>query len=597
MAAERPNVLWLVSEDNNPFIGAYGEMTARTPIIDQLAREGTLFRNVYCPAPVCAPTRFAILTGAYAQTCSPAHHMRAIAALPPVLRTYPEYLRSAGYYCSNNSKTDYNCDIDPARIWDDSSEHGHWKNRPADKPFFSVFNFMSTHESRLFTAQDDPEAFSGIRIPAYLPDTPEVRKDYANYYALMNKMDGEVGEKLAELRAAGLADDTIVFYYSDNGGVLPRSKRYCYDEGLRVALVTYFPPKWRHLSPFAPGTVVEAPVNLVDLAPTLLSLIDIPRPQQMQGRAFLGRYAEPPAEFAFGARNRMDERYDFVRTVTDGRFRYIRNYMPHRIWGMRGDFEWQLKSYQSWDAERLAGRLDANQMRFFETKPFEELYDLASDPDQLTNLVGQPAQKRRLAVFRKALDDHMLAIRDQGFIPEGAPAEGYANGRNDGVYPLRRILALAQAAARGDKRKAGLFRRALEHPNGVMRYWAATGLLILGEGAARDTARLLEVARSDLWPSVRVVAAEALCRTGAPERGLDILAELLREEQTVAPRLMAINALDSLDELARAVMPTLKLACDDPDEYVVRAARPLVARLEGTYSPEKSYGRGTTARS
>lgn len=592
---DRPNILWIVSEDNNPFIGAYGDRLARTPHIDALAKRGVLYRNVYSPAPVCAPTRFGILTGAYAETCSPAQHMRANAHLPAELRTYPEYLRNAGYHCTNNAKTDYNCDVAPARIWDESSPQAHWRGRPVGKPFLSVFNYMTTHESSMFRQVAGREQFQGVRIPAYLPDTPAIRDDFASYYALMNAMDRQVGARLKELEDDGLAEDTIVFYYSDNGGVLPRSKRYCYDEGLRVALVVYVPPRWRHLCATPMGSTVESPVNLVDLAPTLLSLADIPTPATMQGRAFLGRHAAPPATHAFGMRNRMDERYDFVRTVTDGRYRYIRNYMPHRIWGMRGDFEWLLKSYQSWEAELMAGRLNPAQRRFFETKPFEEFYDLATDPDQVANLIDQPAQASRITAMRRALDRHMRTITDNGFLPEGCPTEGYAASRDPERYPLRAVMALAQAAARGDPRKIGLLTGALGHANGVMRYWAATGLLILKGQAMPAADALVRLAHEDPWPAVRAVAAEALCHVGHAADGVAVLANLAGTPGDLPPRLMALNALDSLGELARPAMPALVIAAADTNEYLMRAARPLIARLEGTYRPDRLFTSGRPA--
>jgi len=335
---ERPNILWFVSEDNFPYVGAYGDSIAHTPTIDALAAKGILFRHAYAAAPVCAPSRFAILTGVHAQSCSPAQHMRAKAALPTELRTYPEYLRQAGYYCTNNSKTDYNCDVEPARIWDESSKHAHWRGRSAGKPFFAVFNSMTTHESQLFQPTPGRVKLDQVRVPAYLPDIPEIRNDFASYYNLIEKMDGELAAKLEELKVDGLADDTIVFHYSDHGGALARSKRYCYDDGLRCVLIVYLPPKWAHLARQRPGTTYETPVSLVDLAPTLLSIAGLPPARQMQGKAFLGPAAVPRST-VYGARDRMDERYDMVRTVTSGRYRYIRNYLPHRPWGMHGAFE------------------------------------------------------------------------------------------------------------------------------------------------------------------------------------------------------------------------------------------------------------------
>lgn len=592
---ERPNILWLTSEDHNPWLGAYGDPRARTPNLDALARRGVLYRNAYSNAPVCAPSRFAILTGCHAESCGPAHHMRAVAKLPSAMRTYPEYMRALGYYCTNNEKTDYNCDVDPRRIWDDSSKTAHWKNRPAGSPFMAVFNSMTTHESKLFKPVPGRVSPSEVRVPRYLPDTPAIRGDFAGYYNLIEQMDGEVGARLAELEAAGLAEDTIIFYYSDNGGVLPRSKRYCYDEGLRVALMVYAPPKWRHLIPVAMGTEVTTPVSLVDLAPSLLSLAGIPKPQPMQGSAFLGPHLGKRKRYAFGMRNRMDERYDFVRTATDGRFRYIRNYMPHRIYGVHGDFEWQAKGYQSWDEERLKGTLDPIQHLFFERKPFEELYDLQIDPDQVDNLASRPAHRARMKAFRTALDKHMLAVRDNGFIPEGESGEGYAATRDERAYPLRAIMPLAQAAARGDVRKLTRFSAALRHANPIVRYWAATGLVILEAQASPARDQLLSIASADPSAAVRVAAAEALCTSGDLASGLPLLGEIVGSDLPVWPRLMALNALDGLGERARPALHALKAVADDPNEYIVRAARYQIAVLEGTYSPDITFGRGTTA--
>lgn len=587
-----PNILWLVSEDNNPFIGAYGDRVAKTPVLDALAKRGVLYRNAYSNAPVCAPSRFGILTGAYPESCGPAHHMRAVARASADLRTYPEYLRSAGYYCTNNDKTDYNCDIAPERIWDASTKTAHWRDRPAGKPFMAVFNYMTTHESRLFGPTPGAVTPDQVRIPAYLPDTPAVRGDYASYYNLITRMDAQIGERLAELAADGLADDTIVFYYSDNGGVLPRSKRYCYDEGLRCSLIVYVPPKWRHLSPVPMGSEVTAPVSFIDLAPTLLSIAGMPRPAQMRGTAFLGHHVETPPTVAFGMRNRMDERYDFVRTVTDGRYRYIRNYSPNRIWGTHGAFEWLLKSYQSWDQERIAGRLTPVQARFFETKPYEEFYDLAADRDQVTNLIGERSHAARIAGFRRRLDAHMLAIRDNGFIPEGEEGEGYRPSRDDRRYPLKSIMALAQAAARGDRRKLALFRANLGHANPVMRYWAATGLAILKGASGPARAELATLAAADHSAAVRVAAAEALSQTDAAT-GVSHLSDITADTRLpMPPRLMALNALDALGEAARPALPAIETAALDPNPYLARAASYHAAVLKGTYIPATVFLRG-----
>ncbi|RIV84129.1 sulfatase [Aurantiacibacter xanthus] len=587
MSRERPNILWIVSEDNNPFIGAYGDPLAHTPNIDAMARGGILYRNVYSNAPVCAPSRFCLLTGINPESAAPANHMRAEARLPDFIRTYPEYLRALGYYCTNNSKTDYNCKIEPDAIWDESSRDAHYRNRPEGAPFMAVFNTEITHESRLFGVTEGKVSPEDVRVPPYLPDSPEVRRDFASYYNLMEKMDLFVGDRLRELEEAGLAEDTIVFYYSDNGGCMPRSKRYCYEEGQRVAMVVHVPEKWRHLAPVPAGSEIAAPVSFIDFVPTLLSLVGEQQPREMPGKAFLGQNIADPKVYAFGMRNRMDERYDFIRTVTDGRYRYIRNYMPHRPWGQVVGFEWMLRSYQDWHARYLAGELTPVQSRFFEPKPYEEFYDLAADPDEIDNLAGNPGSGSGvLNAMRKALDEHMLAINDNGFIPEGSLLEGYVESRQPGAYPLAQVMALAARAAGGTADEVDALAAELSSDNEVIRYWAATGLLIRGEGAAPFAGAMQAALEAESSPQVRVVLAEGLIHVGRAEAGVTELARLLADSSAEMVRLQALNALTYVADPSTA-MPAVEALVDDPG-YLGRAASYLARVQDGTFDPHVS---------
>ena len=586
-SAERPNILWLVSEDNNPFIGAYGDAIARTPNIDAMARNGILYRNVYSNAPVCAPSRFCLLTGLHPESAAPANHMRADAALPDFIRTYPEYLRAAGYYCTNNEKTDYNCKVEPDAIWDDSSDVAHYRNRPAGAPFMAVFNTEITHESRLFGVTQGNVRPEDVRVPAYLPDSPAVRQDFASYYNLVERMDGFVGDHLRALEEAGLAEDTIVFYYSDNGGCLPRSKRYCYEEGQRVALVVHVPDKWRHLAPVASGSEVAAPVSFIDFVPTLLSIAGIDQPREMPGTPFLGHRIDNPKIYAFGMRNRMDERYDFIRTVTDGHYRYIRNYMPHRPLGQVVAFPWMLQSYADWHARHLAGDLSPVQSRFFEPKPYEEFYDLAADPDEIDNLAASPGEAAEvLEAMRGALDRHMVEINDNGFIPESSPLEGYVASKVANAYPLPQVMEVAARAAAGDPDDLDSLVADLGSDNEVIRYWAATGLLIRGSGAA-PAAQAMQVAlRVEASPQVRVVLAEGLTHVGHADAGVAELGRMLDSGQSDMVRLQALNALTAVADPS-AAMPAVKALVDDPG-YLGRAATYLVRVQEGTFDPHQS---------
>ncbi|MFI9780780.1 sulfatase-like hydrolase/transferase [Streptomyces sp. NPDC051956] len=585
--AKRPNILWLVAEDHYPFVGAYGDSVARTPTLDRLAREGIRYENSYSTAPVCAPSRFALLTGVAPQSAGPAEHMRALGRTPAFLRGFPEYLRQAGYYTTNNSKTDYNTTVDMTATWDASSATAHYRDRPADAPFFAVFNDMTTHESSLFTAQDGRTRRDEIQLPAYLPDTPEIRGDFAHYYDAMETMDGHVAARLAELEAAGLADDTIVFFYSDNGGVLPRSKRHCYDEGMRTALIVRFPEKWRHLAPRATGSVEQRAVTSVDYGPTVLALAGEDIPAHMQGHPFAGARHLPPARYAFGGRDRMDERYDMVRTVRDERYRYLRNYAPHRPWGQHGAYAWLARGYQSWQQAHLDGTVDAVQDRFWGTKPAEELYDLHTDPDEIHNLAVDPAHIRTLDRLSRALDEHIVAVHDNGFIPEGSALEGWEQSRRPGAYPLRRVMRLAQQAIERDIRHLPDFIRELGNENEVVRYWAAQGLLLLGRAAGPALKRLTRTLRTDASPQVRISAAETLIRQGHHvSEAVDFLGRTLAEHADVRVRLQAINALTFIDtDLARPARPAIEAAATSKDEYLHNAGRYLTFVLDGTYTP------------
>ena len=586
LAAEckRPNILWLVSEDNNPMIGAYGDKLARTPTIDQLASKGVLFRNAYSNAPVCAPSRFAILTGVYPESCAPANHMRAVGELPKQFQTYPEILRAAGYYCTNNSKTDYNCNVDPKALWNAQGAKAHWRQRPEGQPFMAVFNYEATHESQIFKPTAGRVTPEMITVPPFLPDTPGTRQDFASYHNLIETMDSQIAERLAELEADGLSDDTIVFLYSDNGGVLGRSKRYCYDEGLRCALIVYAPPKWRHLLPSPPGSEVTSPVSLIDLAPTLCTLAGVPQPAQMGGKSILGRNVAKQ-RYAFGMRNRMDERIDFQRTVTDGRWRYIRNYMPHRPWGQHQAFAWLAKGYQEWEAAHSAGTLDSIQDRFFQVKPYEELYDLTNDPDQVRNLAGNLASASVLARLSDALDTHMRKINDNGFLPETMEGEGYIQSRDERVYPLARVMELAAAAARGQDNEIGQLIDALSSHVAVLRYWGATGLLVRGSRARNAVGPLQLAMRSDTSPFVKIVCAEAVANLVLPDEPVGILTELLDNSPVWQVQLHALNALTFLGEAAMPAKLAIEKAAISEQEYLRNAGRYAASVLNGSYTP------------
>lgn len=392
----------------------------------------------------------------------------------------------------------------------------------------------------------------------------------------------------------GLSNDTIIFYYGDHGGVLPRSKRYCYDEGLRVPLIVYVPPKWRHFAPVGPGGVVDAPVTLIDLPATLLSIAGVAQPAQMTGTPLLGRRIGAPATYAFGSRDRMDEPYDLVRTVTDGRWRYIRNYMPHRALGQHVGYEWDMqRSYREWDALYRAGRLTEQQARFFEPKRFEELYDLKNDLDQVNNLIDEPGASATAKRLRKSLDHHMLAINDNGFLPEGAQGEGYFASRDHKVYPLKTLTLLASTAARRDARNCKRFQALLRSPVTAIRVWAARGLLRLGDDARTATADLRMILTGDPSNEVKIVTAEALIKLGEAQDAVALLSRLADDNNSLPLRMQAFDALSNIGTAALPALPVIRKAANaqlrryiDP-EYPKRLATYLLAVLERRYDPTR----------
>lgn len=598
-AAQRPampNILWFISDDAYPYIKVYGDRLAHTPNIDALAKRGILYRHVFSSSPVCAPSRFGLVTGVNPESAGPAHHMRAEATLPAAMRLVPDYMRKQGYFCFNNAKTDYNIkDVNPNRVWNESHALANWRHRPAGAPFYGVITSMTTHESALegqpIGGRVKPEQ---VTVPAFLPDTPEVRNDIASYYNAMERVDRELSAVLADLEADGLAQDTIVFYFSDNGGCLPRSKRFLYDEGMRVPLIVHVPERWRALVPKNVGKQVDTPVTFVDLPATVLALAGVEQPAHMQGRALLGRnlgQGKAPA-YAFSTRNRMDERTDMGRTVTDGRYRYIRNYMPHRPWGLHYQSPWNSAGYQSWEKEYLAGRLNAVQARFWREKPFEELYDLQADRDQVRNLAYHPQQQERLAAMRKALDAHMVEVNDNGFIPEGAAAEGYEASRAAGAYPLEKVMHVAALAARRDPASLTALREDCGHANDIVRHWAAQGLLMLGKHALPAREHLERLANDPL-PHTQVVAHEALAALDSGAGSLDRLLKLIESHPSPRVRLLAMEAIDALGEQVRPALERLRLATiANNDEYVVRLGVYVVLRLQGRYKPDTDMGGG-----
>ncbi|NOX56372.1 MAG: sulfatase [Planctomycetes bacterium] len=441
---DRPNFLWLTCEDMSPNLGCYGDPDAVTPNLDRLAARGVRYTLAFAPAGVCATARSSLIVGMYASSIG-SQHMRCTTTLPDFIRPFTTYLRRAGYYCTNQSKQDYNFKT-PADAWDvGRGPKAHWKYRKPGQPFFAVFNYVDTHESRIRgptrvkvplteAERHDP---AKVHVPPYLPDTPLIRKDWARYLDLITMMDKAwIPQRLKELEEAGVADNTIIFFFSDHGVGLPRAKQFVYEAGLQVPLIIYFPPRWRHLAPAKPGSAVDRLVSFVDFGPTILSLAGIPIPKHMQGKPFLGPQAVPPREYVFGIRDRMDERYDMTRTVRDRRFKYHRHYMPfipHYPWL---DYMEQLDTAKELRRLKAEGKLTDGPAFFMaDSKPPEELYDLQVDPHELHNVADDPRYREVLERMRRV---HGCARRST---PDSCPSKSCGIGRR--VRPSTSMPAVA----------------------------------------------------------------------------------------------------------------------------------------------------------
>ena len=577
----RPNILWLSAEDHGPHLGCYGDKNADTPNLDAFAKKSLLYLNAISTAPVCAPARTTIISGMYAPSLG-AHHMRSQAAKPAWLKFYPEFLREAGYYCTNNSKTDYNIDHNIREIWDESSNKAHYRKRKDGQPFFAIFNQTCTHESRIrgrnAKTSHDP---ARVQVPPYHPDTPEVRNNWAQYYDRLNQMDEWFGSQLEALEKAGLTEDTIVIFWADHGSGMPRGKRYAGWSGLHVPMIVHIPEKWKHLRPpeYKAGAHTDRLVGFVDLGATMLSLAGIKPAEFQQGRAFLGKHVTRKPRYSFGFRGRMDERPDCSRTLVDGRYVYIRNFMPHLPHGQFLHYQMETQTTRLWRRLYRENKLNAVQSAFWKRKAPEELYDITADPHETRNLAGDPEHLKKLLEMREALYAHLKHTHDVALLPEGmfhdlAREHGVTPGdltRKDGAYPVEEIRKSADLLLQPDL-KADQVARMLTAKLPAQRYWAALACLYLGEHMSHALSKELSTLLKDPSRSVQIAAAEALATYPPQEKIRSAALEVLisNSDPTASSAFHAVAALNALDHQPQSILEPLKkrilaLPTTDPD--------------------------------
>lgn len=499
IAQEQPNILWITFEDTSPqFIGAYGNKVVSTPNIDKLASEGILFKNAFSTGTVCSPSRTAIVTGVKTYETGSGNH-RSKYSIPDFIKGFPYYLQELGYYTSNNNKTDYNVAKVKEFInetWHESSNKAGWWNRENGQPFFSVFNFMESHQSRVMTGSYDwykknvlyqiPEteriADDAFELPPFYADNKPMRKQFARLYNSIKLADIRIGKLLDRLEKEHLRDNTIIFLFADHGEGIPRGKTNGINLGYRVPFIMWFPEKYMHLSPFTgKGKAVANLVDFTDLAPTLINLAGGTPPGYMKGRNMLDK-KDKDKEFLFLSSDRSDNGIDMVRTVTDGRWIYSRNYMPFMPEAKYIRYMEMGEIKQQMRLDLTMGKLNEIQKSLFEPRPAEFLFDIENDVWELENLATSSEHHHRLQAMRKALKEHVLQSKDVHFLPEyeirklSKTGTAYNYRLDSTNYDLEKVYSAASLSGFKTAEVAKKQIELLVDEDKIVRYWAIMGL-------------------------------------------------------------------------------------------------------------------------
>ncbi|MDA1229673.1 MAG: sulfatase [Planctomycetota bacterium] len=587
----RPNVVWLVSEDNSiHYLKLFSEHGAETPHIAAMARHGLTFNHAFSNAPVCSVARTTLATGCYGPRIGTQFHRRSVEVpMPDGLQMFPEYLNRAGYYTANNNKTDYNATAGKD-VWNESSKNASWRNRKSGQPFFYMQSFPVCHESALhFTAkqmasQTTEHCPIDVFVAPYHPSTPTFKYTYARYLDRMQEMDKQVGAVVDELTQDGLLEDTFIFCFGDHGGVLPRGKGYAYESGLHVPLVVRIPERWRHLVDREPGSRVNGFVSFIDFGPTVMNLADVTVPSQMDGKPFLGsgvtREDVDARDEAFGYADRFDEKYDQVRTLRKGRFEYIRNFQPFNFDGLQNNYRYKMLAYQEWRALYESGQLNAVQKQFFEPRPAEQLFDMESDPYEIQNLATDPKFADVLHDMRDRLTNRCKSLPDLSMYPESVLAKvAFDNpvqfGQNHKTQ-IAELVDIANLSLIPFSEARGAIQQALTSVDPTARYWGLIVCSSHGAVASEFVPTAQQLAESDSNGLVRVRAAEFLGLIGAADPQGTIIDALSKSTSPIEVGLM-LNTVTVL----RDGKPGHKFAIDKiPFSPAIRKNDTVQRRLE-----------------
>lgn len=573
---ERPNILWVTFEDTSSYeFGCYGNKDVHTPNADSLAAQGIQFMNAWSVAPQSSPARSSLITGCYAPTYGMDVH--PVSYDTPADIFFPQRLREAGYYCTNNSKTHYNSTNNNKACWDECTKTASYNSpkRGKDQPFFAVFNTVTSHMGRIRTFHTDGRrdyTKEGIytellTLPSYVPDLPEVRSDYAGHLEAVQDVDTWLGFFLKDLKDKGLDDNTIIFFFSDHGGCVPRGKGYLYESGLKVPLIAYFPEKWKHLANGKSGKD-NSLVNFTDLGPTVLSLAGVKPTKNMQGKAIFGEYAskeERKVQFAFAA-NQLHH-FMPVRAVTDGHIKYMRSYIPYRQFALRNYYQWGMPSNKAWD-KLVLGNHNTNPdwALTFDAHPAEMLFDLDKDPGELHDLSSSPEYAEVLAKMRNELSNHIRNTHDLGFfLPTSRTGHVLYDVVRKEKYHMEELYKLVEAAGIGDVASLPLFEKAIASSHRDMRFWGAVGYAELAhKKQISQCPQALADLLKDEDPYVASEAAYAVTYLGKPQEGIARLINPAKEEDRKIgySSLECISLDPAMRDYIRQFLPQLKEAAE-----------------------------------
>ncbi len=461
---KKPNIIWLITEDNSKhYLKLYDESGAKMPTIEKLAKNGLIFDNAFSNSPVCSTARSTLATGLYGSRLGTMNHRSyKKVSMPEGLNPLSKILKQAGYYTTNNVKTDYNFNDDHT-LWSQSSKTANWRNREAGQPFFHVQTFAITHESKLhfkkgaITNVATKHSPKDIALAPIYPDTPTFRYTHARTLDNHQKADNQMANLIAQLEKEGELENTFIFYFGDHGGVLPGSKGYLFELGLSVPLVVRVPENFKHLlgdDLKKENTRVSGLVSFIDFAPTVLALAGLEIPSEYTGQSFLSPDTSlddlNKRDVVFGQADRFDEKSDLVRSVRKGNFKYIRNYQPYYPDGLHNYYRYKQLAFQEWRNLFKQGKLTSQQAAFFKPKASEALFDLTNDPYEMNNLAGRAEFQTKLVQLRNILREKQQMSPDLGFIAESKLVQTdintsfyeYGNATNDHIQVLIDIANL-----------------------------------------------------------------------------------------------------------------------------------------------------------